>query len=370
VTHHHCEDARATRLRTAALWKRVDDRCVHWEGMPMPSSSHLVADGPQPVPAVDRALPTIVVIIPTYFEAGTIGRVVAGVQAGVPNAVVLVVDDASGDGTAAVATRSALDPDRFAVLGRPAKLGLGSAYRDGFEWAIARRAAVVATLDADLSHDPADLPRLLAALDAGADLAVGSRFVPGGSTPGLGAARRLISLAANRLSRGALGLGVRDSTSGFRAYRLSPMMVEVVRASTSWGFSIEVELLQRVVRAGGGVVECPIEFAGRAGGRSKFSAAIFAEAAWNVLRWTAVRLVHERRARRRLCPRAGPSRAELVPRTRTSRPRRRSVAAGAAPVGPVAPPTGAPAQAQPKTFAAFQVSTYSTMLALWPSRQV
>jgi hypothetical protein len=93
-------------------------------------------------------------------------------------------------------------------------------------------------------------------------------------------------------------------------------------------------------------VECPIEFAGRAAGRSKSSAAIFAEAAWNVLRWTAVRLVHERRARRR------------------------SVAAGAAPVGPVAPPAGAPAQAQPKTFAAFQVSTYSTMLAIWPSRQV
>jgi dolichol-phosphate mannosyltransferase len=255
----------------------------------MPTQSTMIpveaGDAPRAGLAPVSSVCQTVVLVPTYFEAGTVGRLVAGVQSAAPGASVLIVDDASTDGTVVEARRSAIDPARLVVLERPAKGGLGSAYRDGFRWALDHGARVVATMDADLSHDPADLPRLLAAVEAGADVAVGSRFVSGGSAPGLRLARRLISRVANLVSSRVLALRVRDSTSGFRAYRLDAPLLEALQRSTSCGFSIQVELVRNVVQGGGRVVEIPIRFADRAAGRSKFSAAISVEAARNIARW-------------------------------------------------------------------------------------
>lgn len=206
-----------------------------------------------------------------------------------PEATVLVIDDGSPDGTVTAAKEGALHPERLAVLQRPEKRGLGSAYRDGFRWANDHGATIVATLDADLSHDPADLPRLVTAVEDGANIAVGSRFVVGGSAPGLSFGRRAISRTVNHVSSRAFSTELHDSSSGFRAYRLDPHLLQAVLNSTSFGFSIQVELVRTILAAGGHVVEIPICFARRAEGRSKFSVAISVEAALQFLRWRVER---------------------------------------------------------------------------------
>lgn len=264
-----------------------------------------------------------VVIVPTYQEAGTIERLISGLQSAVPDAMVLVIDDASPDGTAALARRAALRADRLTVLERPSKSGLGSAYRDGFRWAQEHGARVVATLDADLSHDPYELPQLLAALDAGADLAIGSRFVAGGSAAGLPPSRRLLSRFVNRLSSSALDTDVKDSTSGFRAYRLRPWLHHAVGDSTSTGFSIQLELARAILERGGEVVEVPIRFEPRAAGHSKLSAAISAEAARKLLRWQL--------ERHRVLDSAPVRPATLLASTRVEAPARQGLSRLAAP---------------------------------------
>ena len=224
------------------------------------------------------------VVIPTYQEAGNILAVLEQVRGALPEADLVVVDDASPDGTADLAEAAGIRLGGVTVLRRPAKAGLGAAYRDTFLWALAHGYGVVATMDADLSHDPAALPALVGAVADGADLAIGSRYVTNGSTPGWGVHRRLISRLGNHYSNLLLGLRVSDATSGYRAYRASCLRAIDVAGIQADGYGAQVELAYRVARAGGRVVEVPICFHERRWGDSKMSPAIVGEALWMVTR--------------------------------------------------------------------------------------
>lgn len=218
------------------------------------------------------------VVLPTYEEAGNIVDVLRRLRAAVPSADVLVVDDSSPDGTADLAKAAAHELGGIDVLLRPAKAGLGSAYRTGFREGVDRGYEVLVEMDSDLSHDPSVLPGLLAVVEADADLAIGSRYVPGGSTPNWPLHRRLLSRFGNRYSSLALRLDVRDATSGFRAYRteiLGRIDVESVRAD---GYAFQIEMAHRVANAGGRIIELPITFLDRGQGTSKMSMRIVAEA--------------------------------------------------------------------------------------------
>jgi dolichol-phosphate mannosyltransferase len=163
------------------------------------------------------------VVIPTYNERSTIVTVLAQLRSAVPHATILVVDDNSPDGTAEVVEGVADRLGRVYVLRRPAKTGLGSAYRDGFSWGLERGFGVFVEMDADQSHDPRELPRLLDAIESGADLAIGSRYVPDGAIPHWSRHRRLLSRLGNRYAALALGIEVRDATSGYRAFRAATL---------------------------------------------------------------------------------------------------------------------------------------------------
>lgn len=207
-----------------------------------------------------------VVVIPTYCEAGNIPELLGRIAAAMPDLDVLIVDDSSPDGTADLAAEAGVH-----VLRRPGREGLGVAYRAGFAWALAREYDQIGGMDADLSHDPAALPSLFAAVDAGAGLAIGSRYQPGGSIPDWPWHRRLLSGAGNRYARLMLGTGVRDATSGFRVFRaeqLRDVMSNTLRAD---GYGFLVECAYRVTRAGGVVREVPIVFRDRSWGTSKMA---------------------------------------------------------------------------------------------------
>jgi len=241
----------------------------------------------------------VTVIVPTYQEAGNIEAVCRGVREALPTARILVVDDSSPDGTAARARELASEHGAIDVLERPAKSGLGSAYRDGFRRAIEDGADICVQMDADLSHDPALLPALVANVELGADLAIGSRYVPGGRTVDWPRARRALSRWGNRYAAGVLGLAVNDATAGYRAYSsaaLERMGFEAVRAE---GYGFQVEMTHRLVRAEGKVVEFPITFRERTTGESKLSGGIVREAAGLVVRlWIADRRGRRERRRR------------------------------------------------------------------------
>ncbi len=222
------------------------------------------------------------VVLPTYQEAENIVEVLRRLRAAAPGADVLVVDDSSPDGTAAMAKAIAHELGHIDVLVRPGKSGLGSAYRAGFTEGLARGYDVLVEMDSDLSHDPARLPTLLRAVEAGADLALGSRYVPGGSIPNWPFHRRWLSKSGNRYADVLLRLSVRDATSGFRAYAaeaLRAIDLESVRAD---GYGFQIEMAYRVAGNGGRVVELPIEFVDREKGTSKMSSRIAIEAAWRV----------------------------------------------------------------------------------------
>lgn len=221
----------------------------------------------------------VVVVTPTYQEADNIGAVVVGVRQAVPGAEVVVVDDASPDGTAA---RAAAAGAR--VLSRPGKLGLGSAYVLGLGTALRDGHDPIVQMDADLSHDPAALPALLAALDAGADLVLGSRYVPGGGTLHWSLTRQLLSRAGGAYARAWTGLTVRDPTGGFKAWRAAALHAVDLGTVHSQGYAFQVETTVRAVAAGLRVVEVPIVFAERRAGRSKLSPAVALDAAWTVAR--------------------------------------------------------------------------------------
>ena len=217
------------------------------------------------------------VSIPTYNERENLPRAVAGVHEHVPEAHVLVVDDASPDGTGELADELAAADDRVQVLHRPAKAGLGRAYLAAFEWALARDYDRILQMDADLSHDPRYLPALLATSED-ADLVRGSRYVPGGGTEGWSRTRELVSRGGSLYSRTVLGVPVRDLTGGFKCYRRSALKTIDLSSVRCDGFGFQIEMTYRAVRAGLTVVEVPIVFAERAAGDSKMSAGIFLEA--------------------------------------------------------------------------------------------
>ncbi|MAQ19342.1 MAG: dolichyl-phosphate beta-D-mannosyltransferase [Sandaracinus sp.] len=231
------------------------------------------------------------IVTPTYDERENLAPFLDGVFAVVPDAHVLVVDDNSPDGTGALADRIAESDERVHVMHRPGKLGLGSAYLDAFGWALERDYDVVFEMDTDLSHDPRYLPDFLAAFEAGADLVIGSRNIPGGGVEGWGLGRHVLSKGGSLYSRTLLGLHVRDLTSGYKAFRRETLAGIDLGSVESEGYSFQVELTYRAIRRGFRVTEVPIIFVDRRAGQSKMSRKIFAEAVMMMpkLRWDALR---------------------------------------------------------------------------------
>lgn len=226
------------------------------------------------------------VVLPTYQEAENIRDVLARIREAAPEASVLVVDDGSPDGTADLAEKVAGDLGNIDVLRRTEKSGLGPAYRAGFAWGLERGHDVLLEMDADLQHDPAVLPLLITAVRSGGhDLAIGSRYVPGGAVPGWPWNRRMISKWGNRYIGLMLRMPVRDATAGFRAYRadiLRTIGLDGVRAD---GYGFQIEMAYQVSRAGGSIIEIPITFRDREKGESKMSSDIVVEAFRLVTRW-------------------------------------------------------------------------------------
>jgi dolichol-phosphate mannosyltransferase len=228
---------------------------------------------------------TVWLILPTYNEAENIENAVAATVAALETAApggyrVLIVDDSSPDGTGELADRLASQNASIEVLHRAQREGLGPAYLAGFARALEAGADLVLEMDADLSHDPADIGRLIAAIDAGADLALGSRYVAGGAVAQWGALRRFVSRGGCLYARLVLGLPIRDPTGGFKCFRREVLEAIDLASVRSHGYVFQVELTLRAVRCGFRVVEVPIVFRDRRHGHSKMSARIAIEAAW------------------------------------------------------------------------------------------
>ncbi len=215
--------------------------------------------------------------MPTYDEAANIVEALTRVRAAVPSADVLVVDDSSPDGTADLARAAAADLGQVDVLVRPKKEGLGAAYRHGFREGLDRGYQRLVQMDADLSHDPAALPTLLAALDDGAVAVIGSRYVPGGSIPNWPWYRRALSKWGNRYAGAVLGMAVRDATAGYRAYDARTLVDIDVFSTRSKGYGFQIETAYRISRTGERLVEVPIIFTDRVRGQSKMSLAVMVE---------------------------------------------------------------------------------------------
>lgn len=236
------------------------------------------------------------VIIPTYDELTTIAEAVRRLLDAAEDRVdVLVVDDGSPDGTAGLVAALAGREPSVHLVERSSKLGLASAYLLGFDWGRRLGYRVMVQMDADLSHDPADVPRLLDAVSSGADLAIGSRYVAGGGVRNWGPVRRALSRAGNLYARALLRLPVSDLTSGLRAYRSEALVAAGLDGVVSDGYAFQIEMTRRVHRSGGRIVELPIVFTERAAGRSKMSRAIVVEALVRVTRWGAADLARRRR---------------------------------------------------------------------------
>jgi dolichol-phosphate mannosyltransferase len=233
---------------------------------------------------VTRPPASVLVVIPTYNEADNVRGVVQRTLAAVPTAQVLVVDDDSPDGTGDIAEVLASRDVRVHVLHRSGKQGLGAAYLSGFRWALDRGFAVVVEMDADGSHQPEQLPRLLSALEE-ADLVLGSRWVPGGAVQNWPRRRQWLSRGGNRYVRLALGIPLRDATGGFRAFRASALQALDLHDVASQGYCFQVDLAWRALRARLTVVEVPITFVEREHGTSKMNGGIVREALWRVTVW-------------------------------------------------------------------------------------
>ncbi len=238
------------------------------------------------------------VVVPTYQEADNIVSLLRCIHVSAPEVHVVVVDDGSPDGTADLADAEGAELGNVEVLRRPRKQGLGSAYRAGFARAIAGGADIVITIDADFSHDPAVIPRLIEACERGADLVIGSRYVPGGRISDWPASRRALSRWGNRYATSMLGLPISDATSGYRAYRaevVSEANLDRIRAG---GYGFLIELAYRLADAGGKLVEVPITFVDRKLGTSKISSHTVLEAAALVALWGARDQVRDWQLRR------------------------------------------------------------------------
>jgi dolichol-phosphate mannosyltransferase len=230
----------------------------------------------------------VAVIVPTYNERENLEDIAAGVRAAVPDADLLIVDDNSPDGTGDLADKLALTDEHVQVLHRTQKAGLGAAYLAGFGWALERGYGALVEMDADGSHDPAELPALLAAL-ATADLVVGSRWVAGGTVRNWPRSREVLSRGGNAYARMALGLSVHDATGGYRAYRAEALRDLGLHNVRSQGYCFQIELTARAAQAAKVITEVPITFTERARGSSKMSRAIVAEAFLRVTQWGITR---------------------------------------------------------------------------------
>jgi dolichol-phosphate mannosyltransferase len=218
-----------------------------------------------------------VICLPTYDERENLAPIVAAIHAAAPGVDVLVIDDASPDGTGELADQLAARDPRVHVLHRAGKEGLGRAYLAGFAWALARRYALVLEMDADFSHDPRHLPALLDAASR-ADVVLGSRYVPGGRTIDWGLGRKLVSRGGSLYARMVLGVGVRDLTGGFKCFRREVLEAIDLPTVASAGYAFQIELTYRALLRGFRVVEVPIVFGDRRVGQSKMSRRIVLEA--------------------------------------------------------------------------------------------
>ncbi|MGH8995356.1 MAG: polyprenol monophosphomannose synthase, partial [Acidimicrobiales bacterium] len=227
----------------------------------------------------------VLVIVPTYNEVDNIARVLEATRVALPSAGMLVVDDGSPDGTGdKVEALTEGHPDLH-LLRRAAKSGLGSAYRTGFRWGMDHGYDVMVEMDADGSHDPGALPELIAQVAAGHEVVIGSRYVPGGSIPRWKAHRWLLSRGGNLYASWVLGLGVVDSTAGFRAYSASVLNRIALDKVKAEGYGFQIEMTYRAKQAGAAIVEVPIRFTDREVGESKMSSAIVVEALGLVTWW-------------------------------------------------------------------------------------
>ena len=226
-----------------------------------------------------------IVVVPTYNELENVARLLATVRRHAPSADVLVVDDNSPDGTAERAEVTAAELGQIKVMRRPGKQGLGSAYRDGFKIAIDEGYDTIVTMDVDFSHDPAVIPTMLGLINGGADVVIGSRYVPGGRTVNWPFYRRFLSKWGNRYAALMLGLTVRDCTSGFRAYRATALRAIEPSTTTAEGYAFLTELVRRLAKGGFVIAETPITFADREIGTSKMSRHIIFESMLLVTRW-------------------------------------------------------------------------------------
>jgi dolichol-phosphate mannosyltransferase len=235
-------------------------------------------------------MPDAVVCLPTYNERENLERMVHAL--GDKGVRVLVIDDGSPDGTGEIADRLAAELDYVSVLHRETKEGIGRAYIAAFEHVLREGGAeLILEMDCDFSHDPNDVPRLVAACENGADFALGSRYVPGGGTRNWGLLRRIVSWGGSFYARVILGLKIRDLTGGFKCFHRRVLESLDLDAIQSKGYAFQIEVTYRAVRRGFEVVEVPIVFADREEGTSKMSRAIFLEAVARVpaLRWAAMR---------------------------------------------------------------------------------
>ena len=218
------------------------------------------------------------IVLPTYEERDNLRELMARIFSHAPRAQVLVVDDASPDGTGELADELARVDSRVHVLHRPEKLGLGSAYVEGFEWGLSQGYQRFFEMDADFSHDPSELARFFVELDAGADVVIGSRAVAGGSIRGWGAGRRLLSRGGSAYSRLILNVPIRDMTTGYKAYTRRVLERIGLSSLRSNGYAFQIETTFRALREGFRVVEVPITFVDRRVGRSKMNGRIVREA--------------------------------------------------------------------------------------------
>jgi dolichol-phosphate mannosyltransferase len=231
-----------------------------------------------------REIEPVLVVIPTYNERENLGPILDRLHKVLPDVDVLVVDDGSPDGTGELADERAAANERVHVMHRTEKAGLGAAYIAGFRWGLAREYNTIVEMDADGSHAPEDLPRLLDAV-GDADLAIGSRYVPGGAVVNWPLNRQVLSRGANVYSQVALGIRTRDITAGFRAYRRPVLEKLALDEVNSHGYCFQIDLTLRTVEAGFAIVEVPITFTEREIGESKMSGSIIREAFLRVATW-------------------------------------------------------------------------------------
>ena len=230
-------------------------------------------------------MPKVLVIIPTHQEAENIVAVIPRIFSAVPDAHILIVDDASTDGTPDLAEELDAGRGMISAIRRSTKDGLGNAYRVGFAWGLEHNYDILCEIDADLSHDPAVLPELISPVALGAQLAIGSRYIPGGAIVGWPKKRLALSRWGNRYVALMLGLAINDATAGFRAFDANIIRKCHLLDTRSDGYMFQVETTYRLVRAGARIVEIPIVFTERLLGHSKMKSSIVKEALWLVTKW-------------------------------------------------------------------------------------